>query len=351
MKNILLLLVGGTICSALNEKGTLSVQSEAGTALADSFENSDSAWVGRVHLHQTRNLGILSENMTTDKWNTVIDTLKEYLSNARYDGIIIAHGTDTLAFSAALFSMLMSKADIPVFLVSAQLPLAKTATNGRENFRVAVESICRGISPRVYVPYKNTKDNRMYLHIGARLRQCENYSDDFFSSGALDITAMNEDNYPAYFQELDDRFPLANRQDGITLYTVGKLTDCVLKLSPYVGLRYDAIAYDRFKAVLHGTFHAGTACAQGERNAVGYLLDACLAAGVPVYISPMKMMGEVYDTVRVINEHTNVYPLYGCTNETTYVKLLLAYATFKTQEEILRYMQTNYHYEKGCDMP
>jgi L-asparaginase/Glu-tRNA(Gln) amidotransferase subunit D len=188
MKNILLVLVGGTICTALTEHGTLSVSSNAGTKLVQGFMASDSPYKEQVNITTSENLGILSENMTVDKWNLILKTYKKAVSEKEYDGVIFAHGTDTLAYSASLFSMLLADTKIPVFFASSNARLDTSTANGNENFRCAVECICRDLAPNVYVLYKNISDGRMYLHLGSRLEQCKNYSEDFFSNGAIDIT-------------------------------------------------------------------------------------------------------------------------------------------------------------------
>ena len=108
MKNILLVLVGGTICTSLNQHGTLSVNEKAGVKLKSNFENSNSPYAKKVNIDITENLFILSENITVEKWNLIIDTYRKYTENKKYDGIIFAHGTDTLAYSSALFSMLLT---------------------------------------------------------------------------------------------------------------------------------------------------------------------------------------------------------------------------------------------------
>ncbi|MBQ7089729.1 MAG: asparaginase, partial [Clostridia bacterium] len=74
MKKILLILVGGTICTELNEQGNLSVSERAGAMLTAHFENSDSPYAQKVQIDQSKNLHILSENMTVERWNLILDT-------------------------------------------------------------------------------------------------------------------------------------------------------------------------------------------------------------------------------------------------------------------------------------
>ena len=179
MKKILLILVGGTICTSLNEHGTLSISEGAGLSLIENFRDSNSPFKNDVQITPTENLFILSENMSIPNWNRMLDAYRKYITTDDFDGVIFGHGTDTLAYSTALFSQILAGTDIPVFFVSSNARLDSERANGNDNFRYAVELICKGIEPNVYATYKNISDGRMYLHLGSHLEQCKNYSEDF----------------------------------------------------------------------------------------------------------------------------------------------------------------------------
>ena len=359
MKRILLVLVGGTICTAVNERGTLSVSGKAGAILKENFLKSDSVFAQDVDITLTENLYILSENMTVEKWNLIAETLQKYTSARKYDGIVLAHGTDTLAYSAALFSLLLCDTDIPVFFVSSNARLDSPNANGNANFAYAVECICRGIRPNVYVTYRNPSDGVMYLHLASRLRQCANYSEDFFSEGAIAFADNSDEAFAHCFAELDRLYP-RKRHLRIAKSKPCRLSDCVLNLTPYVGINYDAYRYDRFRAVLHGTYHSGTACAalsDAERcdkygsASILHMIDLCAESGVDMYFAPSRLDGEIYDTVRIIGDHEangrKIHFLYGMTNEMAYVKLLLGYSLYTDAQVINAFLNMEVNYEFG----
>lgn len=358
MKNILLVLVGGTICTEINDDGMLSCDKKAGIHLKENFLNSSSEFKDKAEITLTENLLILSENMTVEKWNVIINTLREALKEKSYDGIILAHGTDTLAYSSALFSLVLCSLKIPVFFVSANETLLSERSNGNQNFRCAVECICRGVPANVYAVYKNISDGKMYLHLASRLLQCANYAEDFYSVGAMDISKMNSQNYKSYFDELEKRYPENEKKPLVDLYGDWHLKECVLKIEPYVSINYDAYDYSKFSAVLHGSYHSGTACSEKNKysndygkNSVLYMLDKCASLNprVDVYISPSKISYETYETVGIIAKHrkngSKAEFLYGFTNEMAYVKLLIAYSLFKSKTEILDFLNTRINFE------
>ena len=360
MKNILLLLVGGTICTALNEKGNLSVDEKAGVLLIEEFLKSDSVYANEVRIEPTENLGILSENMTVAKWNRILETYYSAASDGKYDGVVIAHGTDTLAYTAALLSQFLADTRIPVMLVSANENLESERTNGKANFRFAIENICRQIPPNVYVPYRNLSDGKMYLHLASRLQQCANYSEDFFSVGAMDVSDLKEENYPVFFAALDKTYPSSQRKKLLQYSECPALKDCVLKIDPYVGINYAAYRYEKFAAVLHGTYHSGTACsAEGLKAlhekyeySVQYMLEACAASEKPaeVYLSPSVLRKGTYETVSEIAEceknGRKIRFLYGYTEEMAYAKLVIAYSLFETEEERHQFIESEYNFER-----
>lgn len=347
MRKILLILVGGTICTALNKHGTLSISEGAGVKLIENFKNSDSPFKNEVEIKPTENLFILSENMSIENWNLMLDTYRKYINTDDFDGVIFAHGTDTLAYSTSLFSLILANTDIPVFFVSSNARLDSQRANGNDNFRYAVELICKGIEPNVYTTYKNISDDRMYLHLGSRLEQCRNYSEDFFSCDAIDITKFSDET----LKTIKEKYPKKEKSPLINIKDDWYLKNCVLMINPYVGLDYDSFNYSKFSAILHGTYHSGTACAEPYENSILHLMDTSKKENpdIDIYLSPSKNSGEIYDTVRVIDSHKSnqkkINFLYGCTNETAYAKLVLVYSIFEEKKDIESFINTQVNFE------
>ena len=344
MKHILLILTGGTICTRVTEDGTRAVSAKAAAQLKLNFLNN-CAYAEEIQIEESENFYVLSENMTIDIWNRLIDYLRTVDFSA-YDGIVIAHGTDTLAYSAAMFSYVLTDAKIPVFFVSSQRPLSDPLANGNANFKAAVDCIMAGITPNVYVTYLNISDGKMYLHLGSHIRQCENYSDDFESFDAIDISMLSD----ASLEKIKKAYPSKEKHPICTLYGDWHLKDTVLMIAPYVGLNYDAFSLGSYRAVLHGTYHSGTVCTQTEEHhdkySILYLLDRCKENHVALYLSPSKVEGEVYDTVPTVARHHNApHFLWGMTTEASYAKLVLLYSLYDREEEIDAWMKTDVNFE------
>ena len=315
---ILVILTGGTICSATDEKG-LRYSNAENVKIIGHYRNSDSPFSGKVDFDKEIPLDTLSENMTVDKWNALLEALKA-VSYGDYKGIIILHGTDTLAYTASLLAITLAGIPVPVCMVSSQLPLDHKDSNGHANFRAAAELILNGIAPNVYAVYRNM-DGVMYLHYGARLLQCANYSDDFFSRGMMPVSGENASFEGTPF-----------RTNSLYLRKMGKLTPCVLKIVPYVGMDYSAFNLDGIKAIVHGTYHSQSVCVERSKGTGDYgscsvlhLLDRCKEKNIPVFLTPCSPEAAKYESTGDAVENGASH-IYGTTNEMAYVKVLVACA-------------------------
>lgn len=329
MKRIALLPVGGTICTALRAEGDLAVNEGAALWLMQAYEQGPSPFGKEVEFLPGENLKILSETMTVERWNRMRDSL-EALDREGCQGVIVLHGTDTLAYSAAIFAFLWQGLGIPVVFVSANRPLASPFSNGHENFRAAVESICLGLAPNVYAVYQNPSDGVCYLHLASRLEQCRSYSEDFFSWGMAPLPLPLGERSKAV-AEWNERFPPQSR--GIS-WSRAPLKPCVAQVMPYVGLDYSRLSLEGCEAVLHLSYHSGTVCVgEEEPSSVLSLLNRCAESFVECYVFPARREGEVYESVTELCLHeAPLRFLWGCSAECAYAKLVLAYSLLAPEE-------------------
>lgn len=349
MKPILLILTGGTICSFGDSE---NVNRDVDTAKAkqlilENFEKSTSPYRD-TEFQVEYILDTLSENMTTDKWNTLLKYLKT-VDFDKYQGIIMAHGTDTLAYTSCFMSLVMADRDIPVCMVSSQLPLNDSAANGNRNFCMAVSLIRQGLPSGVYVPYANMNGD-MYIHAGSHILQCENYLDDFFS---YDAALVNEDEAGEYVKWLRENKRKIEHEFGEELQGLSELSGGVLYIKPYVGLDYSVYKIDKsIKAVVHGLYHSCTACVdtQGEGQkytsaSILYLIDRCNSLNIPVIAEPCHENVNIYVSGNAMTE-AGAIPVYGLTSEMIYVKTLAGCSMGMEKERLTQFLRTDICGEK-----
>ena len=97
---------------------------------------------------ELRNLGIKlaaisfpcpidSSNINTRDWQEMVYIIRENYS--RYDGFVILHGTDTMAYSASMLSYMLQGLNKPVIFTGAQMPIGSVRSDARENLITALE--------------------------------------------------------------------------------------------------------------------------------------------------------------------------------------------------------------------
>jgi L-asparaginase/Glu-tRNA(Gln) amidotransferase subunit D len=177
MKHILVVFTGGTIGSTVSNK-TIDTSNSASFRLLDLFrQNYNNQHL--VEISTIQPLQILSENLAPCVWQTLISAI-EAENLDQLDGIIITHGTDTLAYTAVALSFYFNMTKIPIMLVSSDYPLDDCRSNGLENFICAVDFIFQSIRAGVFVPYRNQLQLTR-VHSGARLACSLQLSGNFFS--------------------------------------------------------------------------------------------------------------------------------------------------------------------------
>ncbi len=329
MKNILVVFTGGTIGSTATD-GTIDTEGSTSFKLIRLFQQHYENH-RKIHFDTIQPLQILSENLAPDAWKTIIAAIE----NARpeqYDGIIITHGTDTLAYTACALSFYFNAAKIPMLLVSSDYPLNHPKANGLENFICAVEFILQKIETGVFVPYRNQQQITQ-LHQGTHLACSLQLSGDFFSIQGK-----------SYMQFENRRFSLLNpstqRTPNQNIQLKADFSERILMIKPYPGLNYTHVNLDNVDAVLHDLYHSGTACVSpqwGENYSLLEFITRCKQQGITVYLAPAIKSADAYQSTQALIEQ-GAEIIWNMSIEAAYVKLLLAYGNFDDAPEIMDFI-------------
>lgn len=333
-KRILLVHTGGTIGSAFDKEKqcrVLAPRLADMTLLKRFMADTNSTQEEIASLFDNSGLDeknrTFSENMTYSKLNMILRNISTKNIDD-YSGIIILHGTDTLAYTSSLFSFVFSDTDIPIMMVSGNRPPDDETSNANINFQTAVELILQGIAPNVYVPYRNA-DGNMWLHIGSAIRQSPNYSEDFECVSEKKSFCLNDADLSEVFSKClelsDNRKKLPFELNDSELIDNG-----ILMILPYTGMDYRHYNLDGVKAIIHGTYHSGTVCVERNSEADEYnansllwLADECDRKNIPIFVSPSKLNVDQYSSVLDLVKNSSA-ELLDMTTESAYAKLLLA---------------------------
>ncbi len=124
-RKILLVATGGTIASLLSPHG-LTPELNAEQLLnyiPDVKEHYDISTI------QVSNID--SSNMTPQHWVKIVRTIEENYS--LYDGFVVCHGTDTMAYTSAALSYMIQNSNKPVVITGSQMPISEDSTDARRN--------------------------------------------------------------------------------------------------------------------------------------------------------------------------------------------------------------------------
>ena len=168
MKKILFIATGGTIASAKTENGlTPAITSEELLNAVPQVKN-----LCAVDTVQPYSLD--STNMCWKQWIHVAEIIRD--SYAKYDGFVIAHGTDTLSYAAATLSYLIQKNEKPVVLTGAQKSIEVPDGDARRNLFEAFVYATDARACGTHVVFNG------HVIAGTRARKTHTKSFDAFSS-------------------------------------------------------------------------------------------------------------------------------------------------------------------------
>jgi L-asparaginase len=120
-----------------------------------------------------------SSNVTMRHWIDMSYIIYENYDS--YDGFVVLHGTDTMAYSASMLSFMLQGLNKPVIFTGAQLPISAMRSDARENLMTSLEIATAKINDRPIVPEVCIFFNHMLLR-GNRSKKVQSIHFDAFES-------------------------------------------------------------------------------------------------------------------------------------------------------------------------
>ncbi len=313
MKHILLIATGGTIASKPTKDG-LAPSITPSELLSYVPEIADVAEVDEV---QPFNLD--STNVCPAHWVELARIIEERYDS--FDGFVITHGTDTMAYTAAALSYLVQESPKPIVLTGSQKSVYLRDTDARKNLSDAFAYCADGGASGVHIVF----DGNVIL--GTRAKKTRTRSYNAFSSIDFPDIAIMRDGKPFYYiEEPKPRGPRFYRtlDDGVV----------VLKLIP--GLSADIFDYlDRkCSALVIESFGTGGLPAYGGwEERLEYFLQM---GKTVVFTTQVEREGSALDKYEVggrLKELGRVLEARSMTLEATVCKLMWI-LPFAGEEEI-----------------
>ena len=142
-KNILLLTTGGTIASLPGGEGLEPQRSDVMERELNQLRTYYDITVRDV-------MCLDSSNIRPEEWQQLARDI--YEQREGFDGIVISHGTDTMAYTASAVTYMLPNIDLPVVFTGSQLPLADILSDGPDNLRTAFAMAASG-KPGIFLAF------------------------------------------------------------------------------------------------------------------------------------------------------------------------------------------------------
>ena len=142
-KKILLLTTGGTIASVPGGQGLEPHRSQVMERELEQLRTYYDIAVRDV-------MCLDSSNIRPQEWQLIAGSIFD--NREGYDGIVVSHGTDTMAYTASAVTFMLPDIDLPVVFTGSQLPLADMLSDGPDNLRTAFAMAASGY-PGVFLAF------------------------------------------------------------------------------------------------------------------------------------------------------------------------------------------------------
>ena len=314
MKHILLITTGGTIASADSENGlTPALTSEELISHVPEIEK-----ICRVSAVQLYSLD--STNMRPEYWLEISRYIRKVYDD--FDGFVITHGTDTMAYAAAMLHYLIQNSLKPIILTGAQIPIEKRDTDARENLTDAFMYAADDSACGVHIVFGDK------IIAATRARKTRTKSFNAFSSIDYPEIGFIRGSVKYYIREKIEGAPV--------FYDEIDPSVIVVKLIP--GMRADIFDYiaDRYRAVIIESFGVGGLPYYDNDEFVDKI-EKLIAKGVRIVITTQvphegSDMG-VYQVGLRIKQKYELPEAYDMTTEAVVAKVMWALPQCKTATE------------------
>ncbi len=194
-----------------------------------------------------------SSNMDPQVWVRMAKIIESHYEN--YDGFVILHGSDTMAYTASALSFMLENLSKPVVLTGSQLPIGMIRTDGKENFITAIEIAAatrdgRAIVPEVciYFEYQLYRGNRTHKFNAEHFEAFRSVNYPTLAQAGVHIKY----NEAAIHKATDQEFRIFTSLDNDI---------AVLRLFPGISQSVvsSVLSIDGLKAVVMETYGAGNA--------------------------------------------------------------------------------------------
>lgn len=330
-QNISIVSTGGTVSSVIDYRtGAVHPKFTASDLVKANPELLDYANYNVKALYN-----ILSEDMKPEYWVKAAEEIANDISGGA-DGVVIAHGTDTMHYTAAALSF-MVKTPVPIVITGAQRSSDRPSSDANINLIDSVVAAKSDIAEVCVCMHGSLNDEYTYLHKGTKVRKMHTSRRDTFRSINAQPIAKIQNRKVNINPEYDY---VKRGSQELELNTA--IEDKVGFIKSFPGISADYIDYHIDKGY-KGLVIEGTGLGHVPNDLIGSLKRA-QNENIPVIMTSQCLYGRVnmnvYSTGRNILD-AGVISGLDMTPETAYVKLCWALGQSDDYSKVKEIMQEN----------
>ena len=330
--NLSILSTGGTVASVIDYK-TGAVHP---AFTADDLLRATPELVDYANINAKAIFNILSENMNPKYWKKTAKAVYDEINNGA-DGVIIAHGTDTMHYTASALSFMIDT-PVPIVLTGAQRSSDRPSSDAFTNLMGSVVAAKSDIAEVTICMHSSEDDPSCDLHRGTRARKMHTSRRDTFTSINMDpLAKIENDTVNLYDNEIS-----YTKRGSVELSLNNEISEKVALIKMYPGIDPEIIDIYTDKGY-EGIVIEGTGLGHCSDEVIDKIARAT-SENIAVIMTSQCIFGRTNMNVyssgrRLLN--CNVIPVSDMLPETAYTKLVWAAGQTDNVEEIRNIMQTN----------
>lgn len=297
-KKINLIFTGGTIAGVVDSKTNSIKASILEKSFFKKIPNSsklDSIASWRDDLPKRVTI-LLSEQMIHKEWEHIAAAIAKDINTPNVEGIVVAHGTDTMPFTASAVSFILNEIPIPVIFTGSILPFSQPGSDAPQNLSDSILAATNRKLAGVFIVFPSKNGKTRDIHLAVRTRLIAPYTNYFNSIDQGPIGCIKNGKI-----SLDQKFPVPLSKPKVAIgphvdpnieyYRIFPLFNAAWTLGRLVNSNDNQV-----RAVLLELYHSGTGCTREiakEYNLTRYI-SALTEKGVLVFGMPEPE--KMYDT-------------------------------------------------------
>ncbi len=280
-------------------------------------------------------MNIDSSNMTPNCWVEIAQAIYHAYDN--YDGFVITHGTDTMAYTSAALTYMLEGLDKPVIVTGSQYPIAQEYTDAIHNLNDAIHFAAEDLAG-VFVVFDGK------LISGPRAMKVKTRSYDAFESVNFPFIAEIKHDKIQYKRFIIERFKPKNRQLKFHPEVNGSLI--IIKLFPGIDPKIFDYIKENYRGIIIESFGIGGVPFENVDIAseVGNMIRSGMCVMMTTQCLEEGVNFDVYEVGKKIPKDGIIYA-NDMNTEASVAKLMCAMGRFEAVEDVKKLVETQVQYD------